>query len=197
MHSWTGGPGIVEVAEFSKQYRVIRLDLRPFGESTQPKQPYSVPDDVLALLDALKIARAHLVGHSFGGGVAIEFRAAAPGPRRQPVFVASGLGGLAPPEDERKAAMAIFAAVKQGDDAIVQAWLAHPMWKVASQRPELRTELDQIDAPEPGAVPHDRAAVQTAHATGDRPARGDQGADVGRLWRREDSAGNRQASDAA
>ena len=40
--------------------------------------------------------------------------------------------------------MAIFAAVKQGDDAIVQAWLAHPMWKVSRERADLRAELDQI-----------------------------------------------------
>jgi 3-oxoadipate enol-lactonase len=133
-----------QVAAFSRQYRVVRMDFRPFGESTQPKQPYFVPDDVLALMDALKIDRAHMVGHSFGGGVAIELALLHPERVASLIFVASGLGGLAPPDDERKATMAIFAAVKQGDDAIVQAWLAHPMWKVSRERPDVRAELDQI-----------------------------------------------------
>jgi pimeloyl-ACP methyl ester carboxylesterase len=183
-----------QVAAFSKQYRVVRVDLRPFGESTQPKQPYFVPDDVLALLDALKIERAHLVGHSFGGGVAIEFALTHPDRVASLIFVASGLGGLAPPEDERKAAMTIFAAVKQGDDAIVQAWLAHPMWKVAGQRPELRAELDQITRR--NLAPFRMAAPPYKPLT--PPA-------IGRLGEikaptlvvsgAEDSPGNRQASD--
>jgi pimeloyl-ACP methyl ester carboxylesterase len=32
---------------------------------------------------------------------------------------------------------AIFAAVKEGDDAIISAWLKHPMWAVSQGRPEV------------------------------------------------------------
>ncbi|WP_392543569.1 alpha/beta fold hydrolase [Oryzobacter telluris] len=50
----------------------VRADLRGFGESvTPPDGPLDHVADVVALLDALGIARAHLVGASFGAGVAV------------------------------------------------------------------------------------------------------------------------------
>jgi pimeloyl-ACP methyl ester carboxylesterase len=133
-----------QVAAFSKQFRVVRLDMRPFGQSTPPREPYSVPEDVRVLLDHLKIERAHLVGHSFGGGVALDFALLYPTRVASLVLVGAGPSGFAPPEDERKAAMAIFAAVKQGDEAIVSAWIAHPMWAIARDQPALREELAAI-----------------------------------------------------
>jgi pimeloyl-ACP methyl ester carboxylesterase len=39
---------------------------------------------------------------------------------------------------------AVFAAIKDGDDAIVRAWIAQPMWKVSAGRPEIVKELDAI-----------------------------------------------------
>src|SRR5262245_31932298 len=55
-----------QVPAFAKQFRVVRYDIRPFGESSRPDKPYSVTNALLRLLDHLKIERAHLVGHSFG-----------------------------------------------------------------------------------------------------------------------------------
>ena len=177
----------------------IRYDMRPFGESTPPQQPYSVPEDVLRLLDHLKIARAHLVGHSFGGGVAIDFALLHPDRVASLVLVSSGASGFWPPEDERKAAMAIFAAVKEGDDAIVKAWVAHPMWTVSRERAGDQDRDRADDAAQPGAVPDDRTAVHSAHAAGCRAARRGQGADVGGGWRPRhpwQSAGVRDAGEA-
>src|SRR5512134_2123545 len=51
-----------EFPVFARDYRAVRYDIRPFGESTRPDQAYSVPDDLLRLLDHLRIGRAHLVG---------------------------------------------------------------------------------------------------------------------------------------
>jgi 3-oxoadipate enol-lactonase len=51
----------------------IRLDLRGFGESTEPPLGALSPvDDVIDTLAALGIGRCHLVGASFGAGVAVE-----------------------------------------------------------------------------------------------------------------------------
>lgn len=51
----------------------VRLDLRGFGDSTaQPDGELSHVDDVLEALDHLGIPRCHLVGASFGSGVAVE-----------------------------------------------------------------------------------------------------------------------------
>jgi len=57
----------------------VRLDLRGFGESTErPHGALSPVDDVLDTLAALGIARCHLVGASFGAGVAVEVALTSP-----------------------------------------------------------------------------------------------------------------------
>jgi 3-oxoadipate enol-lactonase len=135
--AWDG-----QMAAFAKQFRVVRYDIRPFGESSQPDKAYKPYDDLLRLLDHLKVDRAHLVGHSFGGTVALDFALVYPQRVASLVMAAAGPSGLVAPEEERKLVGAIFAAVKEGDDAIVKAWLDHPMWVAAKTRPELRKELE-------------------------------------------------------
>lgn len=61
------------------RYRVVRFDIRPFGESTVPNQPYKTTDDLLALMDALKIDRARPATV-----IGVEGRAWASGDRIQP-----------------------------------------------------------------------------------------------------------------
>ena len=56
-------------------------DLRGHGYSEMPPSRYTSADmalDLLALLDALSIPRAHVVGHSFGGVVGLHFAALHP-----------------------------------------------------------------------------------------------------------------------
>ena len=63
-----------QLAAFSARFRVIRYDTRGHGESGAPPGPYSIEQlggDVVALLDALKIARAHFCGLSMGGATGI------------------------------------------------------------------------------------------------------------------------------
>jgi pimeloyl-ACP methyl ester carboxylesterase len=131
-----------QVEPFSRKFQVVRYDIRPFGESSRPEKPYSVPDDLLRLLDQLKIERAHLVGHSFGGTVALDFALLYPDRVASLVLVAAAPGGYRLPPEELKLAGPIFAAAKESDDAVVKAWLAHPMWTVVQSRPDVMKELD-------------------------------------------------------
>lgn len=65
-----GAPYIASVG------RTLLYDLRGHGKSEMPERGYGVAtmaDDLLALLDAKGIARAHLVAHSFGGMIALYF----------------------------------------------------------------------------------------------------------------------------
>ena len=133
-----------EFPVFARDFRVVRYDIRPFGESTLPDKAYSVPDDLLRLLDQLKIDRAFLIGHSFGGALAIDFALLHPERVAGLVLAAASPNGFVGPEDERKAAAAVFAAVKNGNDAIVSAWLAHPIWSVSRTRPEVLKALDAM-----------------------------------------------------
>lgn len=61
--------------------RAITLDLRGHGDSvkTGPFDAHAYADDVLAVMDARGVDRAHLVGTSFGGPVVCTIAARAPG----------------------------------------------------------------------------------------------------------------------
>jgi pimeloyl-ACP methyl ester carboxylesterase len=64
-----------QFAFLATEYRVIRYDVRGFGNSTDvPVQPYSYPDDLMRLMDHIGIEAAHLVGLSMGGRHRGRFR---------------------------------------------------------------------------------------------------------------------------
>jgi 3-oxoadipate enol-lactonase len=50
-------------------HRPIRFDLRGFGRSDRPEAPYSHVADAIAVLDALEVDRAAIVGCSLGGAL--------------------------------------------------------------------------------------------------------------------------------
>lgn len=70
-----GGVGAfwkAQVEAFAPYFTVITHDHRGCGQSSHTKQAYSVDGmaaDVIGLMDALKIDRAHYIGHSTGGAI--------------------------------------------------------------------------------------------------------------------------------
>src|SRR5258705_7444267 len=61
-----------QVAEYSKHFTCISLNLRGTGESDDPGSPYTteiLADDVAAFMQALSIPKAHLTGLSLGAVV--------------------------------------------------------------------------------------------------------------------------------
>ncbi len=67
----------------ARSHRVIAIDFRGHGESDQPLsagayRPDRLVEDVLAVLDARKVGRVHLVGYSIGGAIARRLVSAAP-----------------------------------------------------------------------------------------------------------------------
>lgn len=70
----------MQTPEFASHYRVIVPDLRGFGASER-REPFTIQRharDMMALLSALSIEKAHVVGLSMGGAVAIELALRAP-----------------------------------------------------------------------------------------------------------------------
>ena len=108
-------------------------DLRGFGESAErPTGPWSPRADVLETLDPLGIERAHLVGCSFGAGVAVELALERPAAVASLVLAAPG-GSLITERTEELAAFWELEgkAVEAGDldgaaEANVVAWVDGP-----------------------------------------------------------------------
>ncbi|HUI52440.1 MAG TPA: alpha/beta hydrolase [Terriglobales bacterium] len=70
-----------QVAEYSKHFTCISLDLRGTGESDKPDTPYTtetLADDVAAFMRALDIPKAHISGLSLGAAVGIWLAAKHP-----------------------------------------------------------------------------------------------------------------------
>ncbi len=69
-----------QFAQLSKKYRVIRYDIRGYGLSDMPVEGQSFlhADDVVALMDALKIPRANVVGLSLGAYIVADLLALHP-----------------------------------------------------------------------------------------------------------------------
>ncbi len=82
------------IAALGGEYRVLCPDMRGFGWSGWPAdgdfRKQRVADDALALLDALGLQRAQLVGHDWGGWAAIL--AALTAPERFSSLLALGIG---------------------------------------------------------------------------------------------------------
>ena len=131
-----------QMPALAKSYRVVRYDMRPFGESSKPEKPYRTTDDLLQLLDHLKIAKAYLIGHSLGGQVAMDFALTYQDRVAGLVMAGAAPSGTVPPAEEGKAIAAVFAAAREGDEALLKAWLNHPLWAVARTRPDLLAELE-------------------------------------------------------
>ena len=70
-----GSLWVEEAAELSGSFRVTTFDNRGVGRSSTPEGTYRILDfaeDTAALLDALGIVQAHVVGASMGGAIAQE-----------------------------------------------------------------------------------------------------------------------------
>lgn len=110
-----------QLAHFGQTHRSIAPDARGVGQSEAPQGAYTtrlLADDALAVLDALEVQRAHVVGLSLGGAAAQEL-------------------ALAHPERVRSLSLlATFAAQDPRSRALLQSWRA--LYPLATTSPELR-----------------------------------------------------------
>ena len=111
----------------SQAHRVVRYDMRGFGRTRTAAGTFSHPRDLAGLLDALGIARAHIVGASFGGLVALELAATEPARVASLVLLAPPLPDMEPSPELQALADAEEQAIEEGriDDAVavnVETW---------------------------------------------------------------------------
>jgi len=84
IHGWTCDSSFwrFQKPEFAKHFRVVAVDLPGHGKSDKPETTYDLKlfaRGVLAVMDAAKMNRAVLAGHSMGSGVIRQIAADAPG----------------------------------------------------------------------------------------------------------------------
>lgn len=127
-------------------YHAVRYDLRGFGESDPPDgRAYRHVDDLRALLDALDIERAAVVGLSLGGGIAVDFALVYPDRVRGVVALAPTLGGFR--WDRQLAADWGAVGRRARDDGLAAArrqWVELPQFEPARARREVAVALEAM-----------------------------------------------------
>lgn len=125
----------------TREYRVVRYDLRGHGRSPAPPGPYAMADladDVVTLLDRLEVTRAHVVGLSLGAMIAMQMAATSPD-RVDRIVLCCTSAHLPPAQQWHDRATTVRCdGVGAVADAVVDRWLT-PEFAAAS--PALVGEL--------------------------------------------------------
>jgi pimeloyl-ACP methyl ester carboxylesterase len=140
-----------QFAEFAKHFKVIRYDIRGFGDSGMVKsgmEPYSMERDLFSLLQFLDIEKTYMLGLSMGGGLAIDFTLQYPEMVDTLITVGSGLSGYE--EDDPEELKARFAEMeetfKSGDikgavEISLQIWTDGPVRTPEQVNPQVRERV--------------------------------------------------------
>src|SRR5207302_1614417 len=130
-----------QIAAFAKRFEVVTFDHRGIGQSDQARIGYTVERmaaDVVSLMDALRIKRAHVVGHPNGG--AISQVRAIDHPGRLPSVVLSATWTKADAYFRRLFTFRKEVLLRLGPSAYLQSatlyW--YPSWWVARNNERLR-----------------------------------------------------------
>lgn len=133
-------------------WRVIALDLPPFGYSDKrTDRDFSRTAQAARLrgvLDGYGIAHAVVLGHSFGGGPALEFALRDPDRVERLVLVDAALGLQAPPPD----------AASLPCRALAHPWLREPLFAASANNPLWSRKLLQGFVARKEAVTPERLA---------------------------------------
>jgi pimeloyl-ACP methyl ester carboxylesterase len=121
-----------QVAELARRYRVVAYDMLGHGGSDLPPEGVTLDayaDQLRALLDHLEIARAHVVGHSMGALVAIEFALTHPA-RTRSVAALNAVFERSPEQRaaiESRAAALRTAGLGETVAPTLQRWFGNPV----------------------------------------------------------------------
>lgn len=132
----------------SGNFRCIAYDRRGFGESTSPDETFRSIDDLDAVIRHFGCGRAHLIGSSQGGRIAIDYALARQGNVLSLVLVAPALSGAPIPSSYPPAIQRLMDELDQAETAAdfekMNAIEAH-MWLDGPLRSENRVARSARD----------------------------------------------------
>jgi len=124
-----------EFSLFSREYRVVRYDLRGYGGSAPATSQYSSVRDLVALLDHLGLSRPLIVGPSMGGRIALDLALAYPAKVGALLLIAPGYSGM--DYDHVPGGKATFERDERLSKAAVDAWTAGNLEEATEQLRQL------------------------------------------------------------
>jgi 3-oxoadipate enol-lactonase len=127
-------------------YRVIRYDMRGFGESTAEAGEFVAHEDLLAVLDRFGVERAALVGNSMGAVFSLDALLAAPERFVAFAWVGGGVGGFdkEPSGPEEDALFQAESDAEEAGDMDLAAELDTRIW-VDGWRNGVNQPADRVD----------------------------------------------------
>ncbi|MRN55027.1 alpha/beta fold hydrolase [Paenibacillus monticola] len=133
----------------AEKYFVIRYDLRGYGKSSlpDPRVHYRHVDDLVAIMHALDVKQAHLVGLSLGSMVALDCLALYPERVLSAACASSGLyaGEFEPwPDDELELQEQDFVARPIALDDFKKEWMTLMMQCSGLQKDRIYNELETM-----------------------------------------------------
>jgi 3-oxoadipate enol-lactonase len=130
-------------------FEVITYDHRGVGNSTPTREPFTIPtlaQDAAALLDALEVDSAHVLGISMGGMVAQELALSHPQRLRTLLLGCTYCGGPESALSSPEVLQALAEGMNSGDRerAIRTAWEVNVSARFASERDDAYRSFLQI-----------------------------------------------------
>jgi 3-oxoadipate enol-lactonase len=135
----------------SRGHQAVRYDLRGQGESSAPAEGYATADhvaDLGGLLDHLLIRRAHLVGASLGGAIALHFALEHPERVRSLTLAGAVVDGFPgwPDDYGERLRRARKLARAEGPEAALKDWLTHAFFSATRDLPRLASTAVRASA---------------------------------------------------
>lgn len=139
-----------QVDAFAERYRVVRYDLRGYGQSPLVDGPYSHSADLHALLDLLGIEQAYLVGCSRGGRMIIDYALEHPERVAALIQVCSGVSGFQSDSEPPRQWQDVVASFEAGDlertsELEVQIWVDGPQRTLDQVDPAIRDLVREMN----------------------------------------------------
>lgn len=147
IHGWGEDRRIwdAQVEALAHHFQVLRYDLRGFGESALPTgKSYAHTDDLQALLEYVNIARAHIMGRSMGGAIAIEFALEYPTMTRSLIIVAAGLAGFPFSKEMLSSWAKLDSKAREEGLEAAKAFMPTIYYERAWDNPPVRAHLSRI-----------------------------------------------------